>query len=745
MKWLSPLIICLVISRTIAAIPLDDRQWLFQIGDDSLWSSPGESDTDWYHISVPNAWEAQGFPGYDGFAWYRLHFDIDTLDFQTDSVVLQLGRIADADQCFLNGSIIGQSGQFPPLFLSAADRQRRYRFPRELLESRNLIALRTYDHSGEGGILEGPIFIEAQRPPEPKDRIESLAHRSWDSIPFANGIVTANYDVPRREFNHFYPHIYQKSSAEMTTPVALKSARIALFRDNTRIPLTELKTQSIGYIPGTGIIKHTIGEENLKLTIYAFCPFTAEKPLWVIYGILEGDDLHRLSLNFLPTEVHQNVIVHRSSYREKNRRWIFACCLYTSGELEQQHRTLRKFKNEHPGFSLLLKEIEWWHQWQQETIFPEHITNLENELYAQSLALLKMAQSRENFPRRGQIIATLPPSPGNDTEVRRQSLALQALLQAGHTEEALAALQFIMNSRCGKYAQFPWKNENMGIGRDYAISAYRYYGNGVEYSEATSQGFFLRLDGFGLTLHNIRRYIEVTEDHKFLKYYWPKISRQIADVLIHSIDETGLIRADGGLAQPSEIPKHYAYTSACSYRGLRDAAWMARLVNDEENADRYESVARSLHKSITDRLVLKNPGVLLSNLEDGSDSANVDFSCLPALSWAFNSRDSVAHNTLRYLEGMLKHPHPQRGFRIAPFKTVALPESIYGNLQALVLYQKTGAGNRAAKLKHWVIEQAIQNYGLIPEYYQAKTADYFGRIPDCGLGAGAFILSYWGE
>ena len=49
--------------------------WQFSIGDNPEWASPKYKDYNWEKIYVPAKWENEGFNGYDGFAWYRVHFD----------------------------------------------------------------------------------------------------------------------------------------------------------------------------------------------------------------------------------------------------------------------------------------------------------------------------------------------------------------------------------------------------------------------------------------------------------------------------------------------------------------------------------------------------------------------------------------------------------------------------------------------------------------------------------------------
>jgi GH15 family glucan-1,4-alpha-glucosidase len=217
---------------------------------------------------------------------------------------------------------------------------------------------------------------------------------------------------------------------------------------------------------------------------------------------------------------------------------------------------VRKYKNEHPGFTALIKEIDWWKKWHKNTILPPNISKEEVSVYSQSVAILKMAQCRERFPARGQIVNSFPPQKKIMSAPLSMGFVIDAFLNSGHHDEALSALQFIMNGRCGSYKHFQWAGEDIGVGQNYCISTDHYFGNGLEANSAGEFGPRLYLGNFGVVLWNLKQYVEITNDVKFLEYYWPKISTEIADVIINSIDNTGLIRADNGFFNRG-APKHY--------------------------------------------------------------------------------------------------------------------------------------------------------------------------------------------
>lgn len=151
-------IIILSAFNTVAQNKLNlNGSWKFNIGDNMEWAKPGFNDKDWDKIHIGDPWEDQGFPGYDGFAWYRVKVPIPLAKFETDEdFYLYLGRIDDADEVYFNGQLIGKSGSLPPHYSTAWDRVRVYLIPKEVLskDGENLLAVRVYDNEAEGGILQ---------------------------------------------------------------------------------------------------------------------------------------------------------------------------------------------------------------------------------------------------------------------------------------------------------------------------------------------------------------------------------------------------------------------------------------------------------------------------------------------------------------------------------------------------------------------------------------------------------------
>ncbi len=134
--------------------------WKFSIGDDMNWADPSYNDSKWEEIRVPAYWEDEGFYGYNGYAWYRKHFDFPA-NFEGATVYLDLGAIDDIDQTYLNGKLIGFSGSFPPNYQTAYSAYRHYPVPVQYFKKNgdNVIAVRVFDSELGGGIANGNIGL----------------------------------------------------------------------------------------------------------------------------------------------------------------------------------------------------------------------------------------------------------------------------------------------------------------------------------------------------------------------------------------------------------------------------------------------------------------------------------------------------------------------------------------------------------------------------------------------------------
>jgi hypothetical protein len=140
---------------------LVDLQGMWQIH--RTWGDkPVPNDDDWQKILVPSPWEQQGYPKYDGNAWYKRTFTVaESVLEGDDDLVLLMGKIDDFDRTYLNGKLIGTTNDGRPYGRSQSfDKQRVYSIPSGLLrKGSNTVEVFVIDMGNVGGIYEGPIGI----------------------------------------------------------------------------------------------------------------------------------------------------------------------------------------------------------------------------------------------------------------------------------------------------------------------------------------------------------------------------------------------------------------------------------------------------------------------------------------------------------------------------------------------------------------------------------------------------------
>jgi sialate O-acetylesterase len=156
--------------KTVAKLGGD---WKFSVGDAAEWAQPDFNDKNWGEIHAPAYWQDEGYRNYHGYAWYRKSFDFPKGS-ERERILLSLGRVDDVDQVYINGKLVGVTGQFPPNYVSAYDQDRIYEVPAVILkpDQKNLIAVRVYDGGGEGGIYSGKLCLYTSSIPQPAIRLE---------------------------------------------------------------------------------------------------------------------------------------------------------------------------------------------------------------------------------------------------------------------------------------------------------------------------------------------------------------------------------------------------------------------------------------------------------------------------------------------------------------------------------------------------------------------------------------------
>ncbi len=142
----------------------------FQKGDDLSWAKPETNDAAWSEIDMTKNWDEQGYAINYGYGWYRVHLTIPSSLLkgadQQKIVVFDLPKADDTDECYLNGKLIGKTGDMPGDkggYHSAWSRVRRYPVDAKnggiRWDADNVIAIRVYNGGEPGGLFDKPLTV----------------------------------------------------------------------------------------------------------------------------------------------------------------------------------------------------------------------------------------------------------------------------------------------------------------------------------------------------------------------------------------------------------------------------------------------------------------------------------------------------------------------------------------------------------------------------------------------------------
>ena len=120
------------------------------------WEKADYDDSAWGSLNTPGKWEtsdAADLGNVDGGVWFRKTVEIPE-GAAGKAATLTLGAIDDLDTTYVNGVRVGATGLDTPNYYAY---QRRYAVPAGVLKAgKNVIAVRTWDTSGDGGFV-GPV------------------------------------------------------------------------------------------------------------------------------------------------------------------------------------------------------------------------------------------------------------------------------------------------------------------------------------------------------------------------------------------------------------------------------------------------------------------------------------------------------------------------------------------------------------------------------------------------------------
>jgi hypothetical protein len=115
------------------------------------WARPDLDDGGWATMRLPGFWQDHGMR-FNGVVWFRRAVEIPAA-WAGRELTLSLGAIDDFDHTYFDGVLVGAHPSGHP---SASQIPREYRIPGRLVRAgRSVIAVRVFDHYGQGGFA-GP-------------------------------------------------------------------------------------------------------------------------------------------------------------------------------------------------------------------------------------------------------------------------------------------------------------------------------------------------------------------------------------------------------------------------------------------------------------------------------------------------------------------------------------------------------------------------------------------------------------
>jgi hypothetical protein len=184
------------------AVVVLNGPWAFHAGDDLRWAEPGFDDSSWARMDLtPPAdsydpldgssgfvpgWTAHGYPNLAGYAWYRLRVHVANAATNPEQERLALkmpDNVDDAYQVYVNGSLIGQFGNFHAGKVTVYSAQpRAFDLPGDFRQGDLSIAIRMWMEPGtllvaqDAGGLHSPPVLGQQL------SINAMEELDWESL-----------------------------------------------------------------------------------------------------------------------------------------------------------------------------------------------------------------------------------------------------------------------------------------------------------------------------------------------------------------------------------------------------------------------------------------------------------------------------------------------------------------------------------------------------------------------------------
>ncbi len=138
--------------------------WQFRKGDNLDWRDESVEESFWVKRSVPD-YGISKTENLTGYHWYRCSFLLpENFTTPAEPIAIQLGRIRDIDEFYLNGTLIDKTGNVLPKLDVDFQKVRIYSLPTHLLKAgNNTIAIRIYAATNLNGLKVAPVLDKERK------------------------------------------------------------------------------------------------------------------------------------------------------------------------------------------------------------------------------------------------------------------------------------------------------------------------------------------------------------------------------------------------------------------------------------------------------------------------------------------------------------------------------------------------------------------------------------------------------
>lgn len=130
-------------------------KWKLNFGDDPSWKDAGFVDIFWKDVDLPSVFSEYSVSQENIYAWLRRSIAVPD-ECRGRDIVLDMGVIADCDETYVNGELVGKTGDFPNkefCHYALPNSPRFYKIPAKLTSTKNMtIAVRIFAKNAKGGI-----------------------------------------------------------------------------------------------------------------------------------------------------------------------------------------------------------------------------------------------------------------------------------------------------------------------------------------------------------------------------------------------------------------------------------------------------------------------------------------------------------------------------------------------------------------------------------------------------------------